>query len=100
MAINTSTDMKKVEESLEKFRELRRNLGPNAKPDQQQFLDEMISNGEKALRALNHDSRIEEPASPLSLSFRRVKNTLLLFAVVMLVMFVFYAVTGVGQRGI
>jgi len=100
MVENTSTNMKKVEESLEKFRELRRNLDPNATPDQQQFLDEMISSGEKALRTLNHDSRIEETTSPFSLSFRRVKKTLLLFAVVMIVMFVFYAVTGAGQHGI
>lgn len=100
MAKNTSMEMKKIEESLEKFRELRRNLGPNAKPDQQHFLDEIISSGEKALRTLNHDSRVEEPASPFSLSFRRVKKTLLLFAVVTIIMFVIYAVTGAGQRGI
>jgi hypothetical protein len=36
-----------VEQSLEKFKELRRDLGPDATVDQKRYLDEMIFLGER-----------------------------------------------------
>src|SRR3989338_244187 len=45
----TSQEQKKgIEQSLKKFKELRRNLGPDASVEQKRYLDEMILMGEKS----------------------------------------------------
>ena len=86
---------KGIEESLEQFKELRRNLGADAAVDQKRYLDEMIRMGEKALEvAVPHNRMARERMSPFSLSWRRVGKRLLLIAVVFIVTFALYAVLG------
>ena len=80
-----------VEQSLEKFKELRRNLGPDATGDQKRYLDEMISLGERALRVAAPHPRM---VSPLSLSWRRVGKLLLLIAILLIFTVALYAVLG------
>ncbi|MBT9511565.1 MAG: hypothetical protein IV104_04375 [Acidovorax sp.] len=83
---------KSIEQSLEKFKELRRNLGPDASVDHKRYLDEMISMGEKALDvAVPHSRMVHERVSPFSLSWRRIGKRLLLVAVVFVVTFTVYA---------
>lgn len=86
---------KNIEQSLEKFKELRRNLGPNASVDQKRYLDETILMGEKVMDvAVQHNRMVHERVSPFSLSWRRVGKRLLLGAVVTIVMFAVYAFLG------
>lgn len=88
---------KNIEQSLEKFKELRRNLGPNASVDQKRYLDETILMGEKVMDvAVQHNRMVHERVSPspFSLSWRRVGKRLLLGAIVTIVMFAVYAFLG------
>lgn len=86
---------KSIEQSLEKFKAIRRNLGQDANIDQIRYLDEMISMGEKALDVAVPPNRIaHQPVPPFSLSWRRVGKRLLLVTVVFIVTFAVYAFLG------
>lgn len=86
---------KSIEQSLEKFKAVRRNLGQDANIDQIRYLDEMISLGEKALDVAVPRNRIAyQRVSPFSLSWRRVGKRLLLVTVVFIVTFSVYAFLG------
>ena len=62
-----------IERSLEKFKELRKTLGPDASVDQKRYLEEMISMGERALDSTVFRNRTTiEQTSPFSLSWQRV----------------------------
>ena len=92
----TPREQKKwIEQSLKKFKELRRNLGPDASVDQKRYLDEMILMGEKALGGVvQHSRKTHQHVSPFSLSWWRVGRRLLLIAVVSIVTFGAYAFLG------
>ena len=92
----TPREQKKwIEQSLKKFKELRRNLGPDASVDQKRYLDEMILMGEKALGGVvQHGRKTHQHVSPFSLSWRRIGWRLLLIAVVSIVTFGAYAFLG------
>jgi len=86
---------KSIEQSLEKFKELRRNLGPDASVDQKRYFDEMIAMGERARNlAVPNNGVASEWVSPFALSWRRVGRRLLLIAVVFIVTLSAYAVLG------
>jgi hypothetical protein len=92
----TPREQKKcIEQSLKKFKELRRNLGPDASVDQKRYLDEMILMGEKALGSVvQHSRKTHQHVSPLSLNWRRVGRRLHLIAVVSIATFSAYAFLG------
>lgn len=84
-----------IERSLEKFKELKKALGPDASVDQKRYLDEMISMGERALDGtVQHKWTAIKPTSPFSLSWQRVKRYLLLMTVVFILTFIAYAFWG------
>ena len=84
-----------VEQSLEKFKELRRDLGPDATVDQKRYLDEMIFLGERAVGvATQHHRMAQKPVSPFSLSWWRVGKRLLLIAVLFIFTVALYVVLG------
>ena len=97
MKVKNSDEVKRIEESLAKFREIKDNISPSASAEQKRFLDEMISIGENSLGALNPKSKTETQKSPFSVSRRRIRETLILFAAVAIIMFFLFYVIGVFQ---
>ena len=84
-----------IERSLEKFKELRKTLGPYASVDQKRYLEEMISMGERALDSTVFRNRTTiEQTSPFSLSWQRVGKSLLVMTVVAILTLAAYAFLG------
>ena len=84
-----------IERSLEKFKELRKTLGPDASVDQKRYLEEMISMGERALDSTVFRNRTTiEQTSPFSLSWQRVGKSLLVMLVVAILTLAAYAFWG------
>jgi hypothetical protein len=92
----TSQEQRKsIEQSLEKFKAAKRNHGQDANIDQNRYLDEMLSMGEKALDvAVPRNQIAHQPVPPFSLSWSRVGKRLLLVTVVFIVTFAVYAFLG------
>lgn len=93
--MTSPNERESIQNSLEKFRALKQNLGPGSSAEQQRYLDEMIAMGE---RALNTTEPSRWPARnnsrSVSVSWRRIGGQLLLFFAILLVMLLAYALLG------
>jgi hypothetical protein len=92
--------IRRIEESLDKFKKVQTNLRPDASESEKHFLAEMIAIGERSLVELKNSPTIEPHVSGLSLevSLRRIGEILKALAFGMIVVVIFKLVLIAFQR--